>query len=75
MNHMARGLTLEEPDIPRLVFKSGIHGVWDSFPVAGGEGRVAALKVAIADPPHIAALEEEQLATDHGHGVKVCVPA
>ena len=70
---MARGLTLEEPDIARLVFKRGVHGVWDASPVAGGEGRVATLQVAVADPPHVAALEEEQLAADHGHGVKVCV--
>ena len=67
------GLTLEEPDIPGLVFKRGVHGVRDSFPVPGGEGRVAPLQVAVADPPHVTAPEEEQLATDHGHGVEVCV--
>lgn len=64
---------MEEPDIPGLVLKRGVHGVWDSFPVSRGEGGVAALQVAVADPPHVATLEEEELAADHGHGVEVGV--
>lgn len=64
-------LTLKEPDISRLVFKRGVDVAGNPLPVTGCQRRVAALQLAIPDAPNVARLEEEQLPSDHGGGVKV----
>lgn len=64
-------LTLEEPNIPRLIFKGGIDVAGNPAPVTGRQRRVAALQMAVPDPPHVARLKEEQLSSDHGDGVEV----
>lgn len=64
-------LTLEEPNIPRLVFKGGIDVAGDPAPVPGRQRRVTTLQMAVPDPPNVAGLKEEQLPSDHGDGVEV----
>lgn len=52
-------LTLEEPNISRLVFKCGVDVVGNPPPVTRRQGRVTALQPAVPDPPNVARLEEE----------------
>lgn len=39
--------------------------------MTGCQRRVAALQLAVPDPPNVARPEEEQLSSDHGDGIKV----
>lgn len=63
--------TLKEPNIPWLVFKGGVDVVGNPPPVAGCQRRVTTLQMPVPDPPHVARLEEEQLPSNHRHGIKV----
>lgn len=63
--------TLKEPNIPRLVFKGGVDVVGNPPPVTGRQRRVTALQMPVPDPPNVARLKEEQLPSDHRHGIKV----
>lgn len=63
--------TLKEPNIPWLVFKGGVDVVGNPPPVTGCQRRVTALQLPVPDPPNIPRLKEEQLPSDHGHGIKV----
>lgn len=62
---------MEEPNISRLVFKRGIDVAGNPPPVPGRQRRVAALQMAVPDPPNVARLKEEELSSDHGDGVEV----
>lgn len=64
--------TLEEPDVPRLVFICCVDVVRNTAPVARRQGRVAALQTPVTDSPNISRPEEEELSPDHGHGIKAC---
>lgn len=64
-------LTLKEPNVSCLVFKCGVDVAGNPSPVTGRQRRVAALQLAVPDPPNVARPEEEQLSSDHGDGIKV----
>ena len=63
--------TLKEPNIPWLVFKGGIDVVGNPPPVTGRQCWVTALQMPVPDSPHVSRLKEEQLPSDHRHGIKV----
>ncbi len=63
--------TLKEPNIPWLVFKGGVDVLRNPPPVTGRQRWVAALQMPVPDPPNVAWLKEEQLPSDHRHGIKV----
>lgn len=64
---------MEKPDIAQRVLKGGIDRAGDPLPVAGGQRWVPVLQLSGSQPPHVAGLEEEQLPSDGGGGVKGCV--
>lgn len=63
-------LTLEEPNLALGILKSCIHRAGQSLPVPRRQSRIPRLQPPTAQPPHKACLEEEELATDGGNGIK-----